>query len=149
MASVTVCSDFGAQENKVCHSFHFFPTYCHKVMGPDAMILAFWMLRFKPAFSPSSKGSLVLLCFLPLGLATWKIVWEVLMLRSWFLSLSSIRNAFCRNGWFQVKGRECSRLDWNILACWKAKMCSKMKGTSGKDMGIGLKGLPLVKPGPV
>ena len=25
MAVVTVCSDFGAQENKICHCFHFFP----------------------------------------------------------------------------------------------------------------------------
>jgi len=25
MAAVTICSDFGAQENNVCHSFHFFP----------------------------------------------------------------------------------------------------------------------------
>ena len=27
MAAVTVCSDFGAQENKVCHCFHCFPIY--------------------------------------------------------------------------------------------------------------------------
>ena len=27
---------------------------CHEVMGPDAMILVFWMLSFKPAFSLSS-----------------------------------------------------------------------------------------------
>ena len=27
MAAVTVCSDFGAQGNKICHSFHFFPFY--------------------------------------------------------------------------------------------------------------------------
>ena len=27
LAAVTVCSDFGAQENKVCHCFHFFPFY--------------------------------------------------------------------------------------------------------------------------
>ena len=27
MAAVTLCSDFGAQENKVCHCFHFFPFY--------------------------------------------------------------------------------------------------------------------------
>ena len=27
MAVVTVCSDFGAQENKVCHCFHCFPIY--------------------------------------------------------------------------------------------------------------------------
>ena len=24
---VIVCSDFGAQESKVCHCFHFFPIY--------------------------------------------------------------------------------------------------------------------------
>ena len=27
MAAVTICSDFGAQENKVCHCFLCFPTY--------------------------------------------------------------------------------------------------------------------------
>ena len=27
MATVTICSDFGAQENKVCHYFHCFPIY--------------------------------------------------------------------------------------------------------------------------
>ena len=26
------------------------PSICHEVMGPDAMILIFWMLNFKPAF---------------------------------------------------------------------------------------------------
>ena len=35
MAAVTFCSDFGAQENKVCHCFHCFPVYCCEVMGPD------------------------------------------------------------------------------------------------------------------
>ena len=34
-------------QNKVCHCF---PTYLHEVMGPEAMILVFWMLSFKPAF---------------------------------------------------------------------------------------------------
>ena len=29
-------------------------TICHEVMGPDDMILVFWMLSFKPAFSLSS-----------------------------------------------------------------------------------------------
>ena len=27
MVAVTICSDFGAQENKVCHCFHYFPIY--------------------------------------------------------------------------------------------------------------------------
>ena len=30
------------------------PSICHEVMGRDAMILVFWMLNFKPAFSLSS-----------------------------------------------------------------------------------------------
>ena len=32
----------------VWHCFH--PSICHEVMGPDAMILVFWMLSFKPTF---------------------------------------------------------------------------------------------------
>ena len=53
MAAVTICSDFGAWE-KVCHCFHCFPSICHEMMGPDSMILVFWMLSFKPAFPLSS-----------------------------------------------------------------------------------------------
>ena len=30
------------------------PSICHEVMGPDAMILVFWMLSFKPTYSLSS-----------------------------------------------------------------------------------------------
>ena len=30
------------------------PSICHEVMGPDAMILVFWILSFKPTFSHSS-----------------------------------------------------------------------------------------------
>ena len=44
------------------------PSICQEVMGPDAVILIFWMLSFKPLFhsplSLSSRGSLVSLCFL-------------------------------------------------------------------------------------
>ena len=29
------------------------PSFCHEVMGPDVMILVFWMLSFKPDFSLS------------------------------------------------------------------------------------------------
>ena len=43
------------------------PSISHEVMGPDAMILVFWMLSFKPTFSLSlsSRGFLVPLHFLP------------------------------------------------------------------------------------
>ena len=29
------------------------PSICHEVMGPDVLILVFWMLSFKPSFSLS------------------------------------------------------------------------------------------------
>ena len=54
MPEVTICSDFRTQKNKVCHCFHCFPIYLPWGMGPDAMILVFWMLSFKPMFSLSS-----------------------------------------------------------------------------------------------
>ena len=41
MAAVTICSDFGGQENKVCHCFHCFPIYLHEVVRMDVMILVF------------------------------------------------------------------------------------------------------------
>ncbi|CAI9179254.1 unnamed protein product [Rangifer tarandus platyrhynchus] len=54
MAAVIIHSDFRAQEEELYHCFHFFPSICHEVMGPDAMILAFLILSFKPDFSLSS-----------------------------------------------------------------------------------------------
>jgi len=36
------------------HCFYFFPIYLLWSDGPDAMILVFWMLSFKPTFSLSS-----------------------------------------------------------------------------------------------
>ena len=41
MATVTICSDFGAPQNKISHCFHCLPIYCHEVMGPGAMIFVF------------------------------------------------------------------------------------------------------------
>ena len=43
MTAVTICNDFAAQENKICHCFHFSPSIWHKVLGLDAMIFAFWI----------------------------------------------------------------------------------------------------------
>ena len=51
MAAVTIQSDFGAQENKICHCFLYFPFYlswsdmtgCHDLLS--------LILSFKPAFS--------------------------------------------------------------------------------------------------
>ena len=54
MAAVTVNSDFGAQENKICHCFHFSIFCLPWSDGTDALILVFWILSFKPDFSLSS-----------------------------------------------------------------------------------------------
>ena len=49
MASVTVRSDFGAQEYKICLST-FSPPICHEVMELDATILVCSVLSFKTFF---------------------------------------------------------------------------------------------------
>ena len=54
MAVITICSDFEAPQIKSATVSIVSPSISHKVMGPDAMILAFLMLNFKPAFSLSS-----------------------------------------------------------------------------------------------
>ena len=54
MAAVTICSDLEPKNIKSLVVSIVFPSICQEVMGPDAMILVFWMLRFKPTFSLSS-----------------------------------------------------------------------------------------------
>ena len=54
----------------------FSPSISHEVMGPDAIIFFFcWVLSqlFHSPLSPSSRGSLFPLFFLPLGWCNWHI----------------------------------------------------------------------------
>ena len=73
MAAVTICSDFGAQESSLSlFPFPPPPSICHEVMGQNAMILVFsecgvLSQLFQSPLSPSSRGSLVPLHFLPLN----------------------------------------------------------------------------------
>ena len=80
------------------------PSICHEVMGPDAKILVFWMLSFKPAFhsplSPSSRGSLVPLCFLLLG---W---YHLHIWGYWYFSQES---------WFQLVLLPAEHFSWYTL----------------------------------
>ena len=50
VTAVTICSDFGAQVNKICQCFHFFPLL-FAMKWIFAIILVFWMLSLKPPFS--------------------------------------------------------------------------------------------------
>ena len=54
MAAVSICSDFGAQENKVFHCFHWFPICLPWSDGTGCHDLSCWMLSFKRTFSLSS-----------------------------------------------------------------------------------------------
>ena len=54
MASVTICSGFGAQENKVCHCFHCFSIYLPWGDGTGCHDLHFLNAELKPTFSLSS-----------------------------------------------------------------------------------------------
>ena len=54
MAAVTICSNFGVQENKVCHCFHCFPIYLPWTDRTRWCDLSFLKVEFKPAFSFSS-----------------------------------------------------------------------------------------------
>ena len=73
MTTVTVHSDFGAQEEKYVTTFTFSPSFCCELMEQDAMVLVlcfffkYLVLRqlFHSPPSPS-KGPLAPLHFLPL-----------------------------------------------------------------------------------
>ena len=54
MAAVTIRSDFGVRENKVCHCFYFSSFYLLWRDGTSCHDLSFLNVEFKPAFSLSS-----------------------------------------------------------------------------------------------
>ena len=82
----------------------FSTSICHEVMGLDAMILLFWMLSFKPAFSlcsfTSSRGSSVPLHFLPLE---W---YQLYISGCWYFSQLS---------WFQLELYPAGHFSWCTL----------------------------------
>ena len=82
----------------------FPPSICHEVMGLDAMTSFFecWVLSqlFHSPLSPSSRGSLLPFCFLPLGwchLHIWGIGISPSNLDSslWFIQLGISHDAIC------------------------------------------------------
>ena len=98
MAAVTVCSDFGAQEKKICvTAFTFPPCICHEVMERTAMILVFgvfFFLRFKSALhsplSLSSGDSLVPLHFLLLRVVVFAYLRLLILVTAFFPGISIV-----------------------------------------------------------
>ena len=54
LTAVTIYSDFGTQNNKLCLCFHCLPIYLPRSDGTGCYDLVFWMLSFKTVFSHSS-----------------------------------------------------------------------------------------------
>ena len=54
MTTVTICSNFGAPKNEVCHCFHCSPICLRWSDGSGCLFLVFWMMSFKSGFSISS-----------------------------------------------------------------------------------------------
>ena len=61
MTAVTICSNFGAQNNKVCHCLHCFPIYLQWTVGVGCYDLCFLNVVLSQVFhspvSLSSRGS--------------------------------------------------------------------------------------------
>ena len=104
MTAVTICSDFGARENKICHCFHFSPIYMPWNDGTGCHDLCFLNIALSQLFhsplSLSSRGSLVPLCFLPLE---W---YHLHMLACWYFSWQS---------WFQLVLHPAQHFTWCTL----------------------------------
>ena len=88
VTAVTICRDFGAQENKVLSVFPLLPLFLPWSDGTGCHdIFVCWVLSqlFHSSLLPSSRGSLVTLCFLPWGWCHlhiwgyWYFSWQ-----SWF-----------------------------------------------------------------
>ena len=71
MAVVTICSDFGAQENKVCHCF---PIYLPWSDGTRCYDLSFLSIEFQAMFSLSSLTLLIKRLFSSSSLSAIRMV---------------------------------------------------------------------------
>ena len=103
MPGVTIHSDFGVQENKICHCFHFLLLICHEVM-PWSMMLVFWMLSFKSAFLLSSF-TLIKRLFSSSLLSAIK-VYHLHIWGCWYFSQQS---------WFQLVSHPAQHFVWCTL----------------------------------
>ena len=78
MAAVTICPDFGAQENKVSHRFHYFPIYLPSIWAS----LVAQRLKHLPAMRETQVRSLGQEDPLKKEMATpsstlaWRILWR-------------------------------------------------------------------------
>ena len=80
------------------------PSICHEVMGPDAMIFAFWTLSFKPAFSLCSFTFIK-------GLFISSLLSAIRVVLSAYLKLL----IFLQKSWFQLVLHPAQHFTWCTL----------------------------------
>ena len=104
-----------------------FSSICHEVMGPDASILFFWMLSFKPTFSFSSFTFIKRL-FSSSSLSAIKVVSSA-YLSYWY---------FCWQSWFQFVLPPAQRFSWctlHTLVAQTVKHLPTMRDTRVQSLG--------------
>ena len=121
MAVVIVCSDFRAQENKICHCFHCFPIYLTWSDGTRCHVFDFWMLNFKPAFSLSS------------------FTFTKRLFTSSFSAIRVVSSAylrlliFLRQSWFQLVLHPAQRFSWCALQrSQRSRVTMRLRGKMTK-----------------
>ena len=130
MAAVTICSDFGAKKIKSFTVSIVSPSRCYEVMGPDAMILVFWMLTFKPNFSSSSFTFIERLFSSLLSDIGW------CHLRFWDYRY------FSQQSWFQLVLHPAQHFTWCTL-CENESKVSQSCPTLCNPMDCSRPGLPV------
>ena len=80
------------------------PSICHEVMGPDAMILVFWIFSFKPAY-PLSSFTFIKRLFSFFSLSATRVVASVYLRLLIFLPQS----------WFQLALHPAQHFTWYTL----------------------------------
>ena len=83
------------------------PCICHEVMGPDAMILVFWMLSFKPTFLLSSFTYIK-------SLFSSSLLSCITVVSSAYLRLSVFLSNQAQT-WFQLVLLPAQRFSWGTL----------------------------------
>ena len=74
MAAVTMCNDFGAQENKICHCFPFCPFYSLGSDGTSCLDLSFFNIGFQANICLLSSFTLIKRLFSSFSLSAIRMV---------------------------------------------------------------------------
>ena len=102
------------------------PSICHEVMGPDVMILVFWMVSFKPNFLlvthlyfvtitwPHKRGQCLLLCF--------NFLWLCLSLTRNFLIHSTLNWIRYSRGIIETELRKILSFVFDIVLLWNKRI---------------------------